>query len=442
MDSVSIIRKKRNNQPLSDLEIRWFVEQYTTGAIPDYQASALLMAGFLNGFSTEETVSLTRAMLESGKVLAFPNLPGRKVDKHSTGGVGDKLSLLLAPIVASCGVFVPMVSGRGLGHTGGTLDKLESIPGFNVNLKLDDFTAVLQKTGAGLIGQTPEIAPADRKLYALRDVTATVESIPFITASIMSKKIAEGIDALVLDVKSGSGAFMKTDEEALALAKSLVDTGTGYGKDVVAFITDMSSPLGFTAGNWIEVEEAWNGLNGRGPDDVMQLTHLLAGAMIWLGKRASSLEEGLEQSKLAVSSGKAAEKWLEMVTAQGGDTTVFFEPGFHSPNEKSIVTSPANGFIAAADTFQLGMATVAAGAGRFKKEDPVDPHAGIRFFKKPGKPVKKGETIAEVYAKDAAALRQSLALVEHAFSFSDSQPSVPKAVRYIVDASGVKPFTI
>jgi pyrimidine-nucleoside phosphorylase len=441
MDVVSIIRKKRDRKPLSAEEIAWFVDGYTKGTIPDYQASALLMAGFLNGMDAAETVALTRSMLESGRVLSFPELPGRKVDKHSTGGVGDKTSLLLAPIVAACGVYVPMVSGRGLGHTGGTLDKLESIPGFNVRLDIPQFTRVLAETGAGLIGQTEDIAPADRKLYALRDVTATVEHIAFITASIMSKKLAEGIDGLVLDVKSGSGAFMKTDEDALRLAESLVGTGLRYGKDVVAFITDMNGPLGLTAGNWLEVEEAWEGLNGGAPADLMELTHLLAGAMLWLGKAAPTLEEGIQLSEKTVASGKAAQKWLEMVAAQGGDISVFKRNNVHNPVAGTGIEAAQDGFIQSMDTFKLGMSTVIGGAGRLKKEDPVDAHAGIRFLKKTGDFVKKGETIAWVYANKDASLQPAAALVQQAVIVGTTKPESQKLVRYVVGAGGISPFS-
>jgi pyrimidine-nucleoside phosphorylase len=437
MDIVTIIRKKRDKHPLTPEEIQWFVKAYTKGDVADYHAAALLMAGFLNGMDTSETVALTRSMLESGSILSFPELPARKVDKHSTGGVGDKTSLLLAPIVAVCGLYVPMVSGRGLGHTGGTLDKLESIPGFSVRLDVPAFRKVLANTGAGLIGQTDDIAPADRKLYALRDVTATVEHIAFITASIMSKKLAEGIDALVLDVKSGSGAFMKTDQQAIELASSLVNTGLAYGKDVAAFITDMNQPLGNTAGNWLEVEEAWEGLNGGGPADLMELTHLLAGAMLWLGKAEPDLESGIERSKRTVSSGKAAEKWLQLVSAQGGDVSVFKKQNVHTPAETESITAPCDGFVTSMDTFKLGMATVLAGAGRLKKEDPVEAHAGIRFFKKTGDHVKKGETIARVFAKNETMLSQAVSNVQDALKIGAEKPEMSSLVRYFISSNGI-----
>src|SRR6056297_3743740 len=323
---VSLIRKKRDGKSLNESEIEFLIDSYTSDDLPDYQMSAFLMACFLNGLNDNEAAALTRSMLHSGIVLDLSDVPGVKVDKHSTGGVGDKLSLILAPIVASCGVPVPMISGRGLGHTGGTLDKLESIPGFTVDISLDRYKQILKNENMVLAGQTEEIAPADKRLYSLRDVTATVESIPLIAGSIMSKKLAEGIDALVLDVKFGSGAFMKKHEDAAELAKTLVGIGEEFGKQTIAYLTNMEQPLGNAVGNWLEVKEGIDCLNGNGPEDVMEITHLLAGTMIYLGKKASSVEDGIELSKKAVDDGTALQKWIDIVEEQGGDSGVVKDP--------------------------------------------------------------------------------------------------------------------
>src|SRR6056297_2527654 len=310
---VSIIRKKRDGKTLLNEEIKYLIDQYTADEIPDYQVSAFLMACFLNGLNDEESAALTKSMLHSGEIVDLSHVKGKKVDKHSTGGVGDKLSLILAPIVASAGVPVPMISGRGLGHTGGTLDKLESITGFTVDISLERYRNILKECHMVMARATEDIAPADKRLYALRDVTATVESIPLIAGSIMSKKLAEGIDALVLDVKFGSGAFMKTQEEAKELAQTLVAIGEDFGKETIAYLTNMEQPLGNAVGNWLEVKEGIDGLKGSGPEDVMQITHLLAGTMIYLGKKAATIEEGIEKSKAAVKDGSAYAKWLDIV---------------------------------------------------------------------------------------------------------------------------------
>src|SRR6056297_2112008 len=303
-NTVSLIRKKREKESLSSEEITFLID------------------AFLNGLNKKEASAFTHAMLHSGIIVDLSHVPGLKVDKHSTGGVGDKLSLILAPIVAACGVPVPMISGRGLGHTGGTLDKLESIPGFTVDVSLERYKEILEKQNLVLAGQTSEIAPADKKLYALRDVTATVECIPLIAGSIMSKKLAEGIDALVLDVKFGSGAFMKKHEDAAELAKTLVGIGEEFGKETVAYLTNMEQPLGYKVGNWLEVEESMKALQGNGPEDVMEVTHMLSGTMIMLGGKAGSIEEGIAMSKEAVDNGQAFEKWLELTELQDGDTGV------------------------------------------------------------------------------------------------------------------------
>src|SRR5580700_4569268 len=326
MRSVDLIRKKRDSGEHSREEIDFLVSGYTRGDIPDYQMAAWLMATWLRGLSLDETAALTEAMLHSGVVLDLSGLPGKKVDKHSTGGVGDKTSLILAPIVAAGGLTVPMISGRGLGHTEGTLDKLESIPGFNVNLSLEQFYSVLRECGMGLIGQTAEIAPADKKIYALRDATGTVENIGLICASIMSKKLAEGIDALILDVKTGSGAFMKREEDAVRLAEIMVDTGRRMGKKVVALITDMDQPLGRAAGHSVEIIECIDVLNGQGPGDLRDLSIELSAWMFYLGERTKSLDEGRRLAESMIASGKAREKFKQGIELQGGDVRVIDEP--------------------------------------------------------------------------------------------------------------------
>src|ERR1700739_2721879 len=326
MRVADLIRKKRDGGEITPEQINFLIEGYTSGQIPDYQVSALLMAILWRGMTHSETAALTDAMLRSGHTLDLSDLPGKKVDKHSTGGVGDKTSLIIAPIVAAGGLVVPMISGRGLGHTGGTLDKLESIPGFNVNLSLADFRAVLQTCGCALIGQTAEIAPADKKIYALRDVTGTVESLALICASIMSKKLAEGIDALVLDVKVGSGAFMKEEKDAAALAELMVETGKRMGKKVVALLTDMNQPLGRKAGNAMEVAESIDVLAGGGPADLRELCLELAAWMFFLGERVKSVEEGKKLSADLIASGRAQAKFREIVQLQGGDVSVIDDP--------------------------------------------------------------------------------------------------------------------
>src|ERR1700693_3859567 len=343
MRAVDLIRRKRDALELTREEIQQLIAAYTAGEIPDYQMSAWLMAVTLRGMSRAETAALTEAMLHSGRVLDFSHLRGRKVDKHSTGGVGDKTSLVIAPIVAAGGLKVPMISGRGWGHSGGTLDKLESIPGFNVNLSLSDFRRVLETCGCALIGQTAEIAPADKKIYALRDVTGTVESPALICASIMSKKLAEGIDALVLDVKTGSGAFMKKIEDAAGLAELLVETGKRMGKNVVALLTDMNQPLGRTAGNAMEVAEAIEVLSGGGPADLRELCLELAGWMFYLGERVKTVSEGKKLSAELIASGSAREKFREIVRLQGGDVAVVDDPRRLACAKQTLdVTSPTN----------------------------------------------------------------------------------------------------
>lgn len=389
--------------------------------------AAFLMAVFLNGLNDLEASTLTQAMLHSGEVLDLSDIPGAKVDKHSTGGVGDKVSLVLAPLVAACDVPVPMISGRGLGHTGGTLDKLESIPGFNVNLAISDYRSQLDRLGVVMIGQTEEIAPADRKLYALRDVTATVECIPLIAASIMSKKLAEGIDALVLDVKCGQGAFMKTEQDARKLAETLVGIGTAAEKPTVALLTDMDAPLGRAVGNWPETAEAIRILRCETPaggdvSDVIEVTLALAAEMICLGGKAETNSDGLKIAQKALNDGLAFEKMVELVQAQGGDPRVLDDPDSRPGSQPvAVVEADSSGFVQRIDSMQLGLASVALGAGRKKKDDEVDPIAGFVLNKGAGSPVERGEPLVTVYASEPS--RLEVDAVKRAFSIDAEPPS-------------------
>lgn len=409
--------------------MQFLVKGYVRGDIPDYQMAAFLMAVCFRGMNFEETTQLTEIMLNSGKVLDLSSIPGIKVDKHSTGGVGDTVSLILAPLVAACGVPVPMISGHGLGHTGGTLDKLESIPGFRTKLSLDDYEKVLSEVGVVMIGQTEELAPADRKMYALRDVTGTIDSIPLIAASIMSKKLAEGCDALVLDVKTGRGAFMEKYDEALELAKTLVTIGNKFGKRTLAFITDMSQPLGYAVGNWAEVVEAVECLRNRGPTDLIELTSTLAGAMLMLGAKAQTIEEGIEQSRMVLSSGKGYSKFLELVLHQGGDPK-FIEnlEQFPSPQHSVEIISNADGYVEKIDALEIGLACMELGAGRKKIRDKIDPNAGVVFKKKVGDSVRRGEHVATIYADRKERISAAKARVEGAFRYGPSKPNAPPLI--------------
>jgi pyrimidine-nucleoside phosphorylase len=440
-NTVSLIRKKRDGKSLDSDEIEFLVRSYTDDEIPDYQMSAFLMAAYLRGLTDGEAAALTKSMLHSGVVLDLSYIPGNKVDKHSTGGVGDKLSLILAPIVASCGVPVPMISGRGLGHTGGTLDKLESIPGFTVDVTLERYLEILKKQNMVLVGQTEEVAPADKRLYALRDVTATVESIPLIAGSIMSKKLAEGIDALVLDVKFGSGAFMQEHTRAMELAKTLVGIGEEFGKRTIAYMTDMDQPLGYAIGNWLEVRESIDALQGDGPDDVMEITHLLAGTMIHLGGKAGTVQEGIEKSRGAIEDGSAWQKWLDIVAEQGGDTQMVKNPGLYPEAEYvKDVKAVAEGYIHSMNAYEIGMVSLELGAGRRAKEDRIDPAAGILLKKKAGDIVKKGETIARLYSNNSEEMDKFEQFFSDAISFSNTKPDKRQLITHQVDTNGVHPW--
>ena len=419
--AIDVIRKKRDGGELSRSEIESLVNAYTTGDIPDYQVSAWLMAVVLRGMTRAETAALTDAMLRSGEVLDLSSLSAKKVDKHSTGGVGDKTSLVLAPLAAAAGVAVPMISGRGLGHTGGTLDKLEAIPGFNVNLPVAQFRRVLESCGCAMIGQTAEIAPADRKLYALRDVTGTVESPYLICASIMSKKLAEGIDALVLDVKTGSGAFMKSEEDAAFLAELMVETGERMGKQVVALITDMDQPLGCMIGNALEVVEVVDVLRGEGPEDLRQLCLELAGWMLHLGGVCATVAEGKMRSEKLISSGKALEKFRKMVELQGGDPRVIDDPKKLPQAQHTMrISSPRGGYLASLQCEQIGTACVVLGGGRERKEDSVDPTVGIVLHQKVGDAISAGEPLATIYYNAETRAARARQLLVESYRIDDS----------------------
>jgi len=431
MNTTELIRKKRDGNSLDSGEIGYLIKNFTSGIIPDYQISALLMAILLKGMNTTETAALTSAMLNSGKILNLSSIKGSKIDKHSTGGVGDKTSLIIAPIVASTGIYVPMISGRGLGHTGGTLDKLESIPGFRIDLSLSESIKILKKCGALLIGQTKEIAPADKLMYALRDVTATVESIPLITASIMSKKLAEGINGLVLDIKTGNGAFMIRRKDSIELAESLVMTAKSFDKKVIAFITDMNQPLGNYIGNWLEVYESVQVLLGNIKNDLYSLSIKLAGAMIYLGKGANSLKDGEQIAKKQIENGKAFKKFLEIVELQGGNTDYINYPEkYPKPKYSKKLRSTNNGFIKEMNTYQIGMASLELGAGRRTKKDIIDHKAGIVIHKKIGDSVKKGELICELYSDSK--IKTTDEMLINSFQISKEKPKKLKLIKKII----------
>jgi pyrimidine-nucleoside phosphorylase len=434
MRAVDLIRKKRDGGDLTTEEIRFLISGYTAGEIPDYQMSPWLMAVVWRGMTQAELAALVEAMMESPRRLDLSALAARKVDKHSTGGVGDKTSLIIAPIAAAAGVVVPMVSGRALGHTGGTLDKLESIPGFNTRLTLGEFQQMLGETGCALIGQTDEIAPADRKLYALRDATATVESPYLICASIMSKKLSESIDALVLDVKTGSGAFMKSEEESAYLAELMVETGRRVGKRVVALVTDMDQPLGRAVGNSLEVIESVEVLRGGGPADLRDLCLDLAAWMLHLGERAASVEEGRERAAEILQSGAALEKFRQIVRRQGGDDAVIDDPGrLPRAVNREEVPSLAAGRVTAIACENIGLASVWLGAGREKKEDAVDPAVGLIVHKKIGDAVAEGEPLVTLHYNAASRAEAARKLVQQSYRIEPgAQAKLRQMVRRII----------
>jgi pyrimidine-nucleoside phosphorylase len=435
--AVDIIIKKRDGAELVADEIRHMVHGAANGRVPDYQLAAWLMAIYLKGMTFSELASLTEAMVHSGEIYKLSSVPGRKVDKHSTGGVGDKVSLALAPLVAAAGVPVPMMAGRALGHTGGTLDKLESIPGFNVHLEKRAFVDQIHRIGVAMIGQSEAVAPADRKLYALRDVTGTVESIPLIAASIMSKKIAAGVEALVMDVKTGNGAFMAREKDAMTLAQTLVAVGHKVEMPVVALLTDMSQPLGRAVGNANEVAEAISVLKGEGPPDVRELVLALGAEMLLLGKRSGSAADARLELIRCIEAGKAVEKFAQLLEAQGGNPRVIDEPsllGLHDLEEE-IVTADRNGYISGFDTRAIGMASMILGAGRQRVDEEIDHSVGIYVEKKIGEQVAPGEAIFRILYRDRDRMAQTKAILSRALTFAD-RPLPPRdLVKFRIDAS-------
>jgi pyrimidine-nucleoside phosphorylase len=430
MRAVDLIAKKRDGQSLTADEIDFLVRGYISGDIADYQMSALLMAIYLRGMSSAETVALTEAMLHSGTVLDLSDLAPRRVDKHSNGGVGDKTSLVIAPVVAAAGVLVPMISGRALAHSGGTLDKLESIPGFRTDLSLQEFRRALDRVGVALIGQTVEIAPADKKIYALRDVTATVPSPPLMAASIMSKKMAEGISGLVLDVKVGSGAFLKDEEQSRALAKTMIGIARGLGKDAVALITDMNQPLGRAVGNSMELVEAFETLKGRGPDDFNQLCRELSAEMLLLGDAASTLEEGRSQYDRLIGSGAALEKMREIIESQAGDARVIDDyellPG--SPSRREV-RAGSTGFVSSIDTEQIGRASMLLGAGRVRLDSAIDYGVGIAVNARIGEEVGSGSVIATIHFNESQSADEAEDLVLRAYKIESERKPPPALIK-------------
>ena len=424
-----LIAKKRDGGSLSESEVRSLIAGFMDGSVADYQMSAFAMAVFYRGMSFEETVAMTLAMRDSGKVVDFGGLSAPKVDKHSTGGVGDKVSICLAPVVAACGVAVPMMSGRGLGHTGGTLDKLEAIPGFRVGLSVAEFRAQVRKLGCALIGQTGQMAPADKRLYALRDVTGTVESIPLITSSILSKKLAEGIDALVLDVKVGRGAFMKTEADARALARSLVRVGRLAGKRVSALLTDMSAPIGFTVGNALETIEALEVLHGGGPEDLQELTWALGAEMLQAANAAKSKSSAERKLRQAVRDGSALRKMRDIVEAQEGDPRVVDEPDrLRLARHRTTVAATRSGFVNEIDPLEVGYASMGLGAGRTRAEDAVDPGAGVRLNVQLGDRVRAGDEVATLYSSKRALLAPASERVAAAFRVGARRRTIPSRI--------------
>ena len=424
MRPYELIKAKRDGQVLQAAEIRAFISGFTLGAIPEYQMSAMCMAIFFRGLSPVELGAWTRAMLESGEVLDLSDTPGIKVDKHSTGGVGDKVSLCLAPLAAACGVPVPMISGRGLGHTGGTLDKLEAIPGFRVDLSIERYRQLVREVGACLIGQTATLAPADKKLYALRDVTATVDCIPLIASSIMSKKMAEGIDALVLDVKVGSGAFMKTIEDARTLARTMIEIGAQMQRKVTALLTDMDQPLGNAVGNALEVIEAVAVLRGAAPKDLTEVNHALTAEMLVLGGKAADAQSARRLIQAAIDDGSALAKLKQIVEAQGGEGAVIDDPTLlPQAKGRARVDAPSAGFVGAIDSEAVGLAAMVLGAGRERVDSVIDPAVGFVLRKKVGQPVRLGESLVDVHYNDPTHLEEVRRRVLAAYRIDPEAPS-------------------
>src|SRR6476469_1631361 len=439
MRPLDLIRNKRDGGEMSSDEIGFLVRAYTDDQIPDYQMAAWLMAVLIRGMTGPELSALTSAMLHSGEVLDLSDIPGPKVDKHSTGGVGDKTSLIIAPTVAAAGVIVPMTSGRGLGHTGGTLDKLQSIPGFNINLSLSEFRRVLKSCGCGLIGQTAEIAPADKKIYALRDVTATVESPNLICASIMSKKLAEGIDGLVLDVKTGSGAFMKTEKDSVHLAELMVETGERMGKKMVALITDMDQPLGLKVGNSLEVEECIEVMKGGGPADLREVSVELSAWMFYLADKTQSVDEGRQLASQLITDGSALQKFREIIVQQSGDPGVIDDSrNLPQAQHQLLFASPSSGFVSSIQCEQVGIASLVLGGGREKKEDVIDPAVGLVLHKKVGDPVRAGEPLCTIHYNSDARLNDARKLLQQAYRVGEPPPVNRPLIHRVIAGKGTR----
>lgn len=434
MRAYDVILKKRQGEALSTEEIAWFIDGFVKGDIPDYQVAAWLMAVYFRGMDARETADLTRAMMMSGDTVDLSGIRGIKVDKHSTGGVGDTTTLVLAPLVAACGAPVAKMSGRGLGHTGGTLDKLESIPGFNVALSVREFVDAVNRVGVAVVGQTGNLVPADKLLYALRDVTATVDSIPLIASSIMSKKLAAGADAIVLDVKTGTGAFMKSLEDSKALAQAMVDIGNSMGKKTVAAITDMNQPLGLKVGNSLEVEDAIETLRGDGSPRLRELCIVLGGHMLKLAGLASTAVAGSEMIEDALVSGRGLEKFAEMIRSQGGDPEVVSDPS-RLPRARHIVEVKAksSGYVASIDAEGIGVAAMVLGAGRTRKDDSIDLAVGLVMEVNIGDKVERGDVIARVYANDEARVPDAVRRIREAIRYSDEEVTPPPLVYDIIE---------
>ena len=440
---IDILRKKRDGGALSEREIRFVAQGAAGDSIPADQLAAWLMAAWIRGLSLEETRALTLAMRDSGESLQPANLGKVTVDKHSTGGVGDKTSFLVAPMAAACGVTVPMISGRALGHTGGTLDKLEAIPGYRTTLTMTEFETVIAKCGASIIGQTDQLAPADRKLYALRDHTGTVENPGLICASILSKKLAAGLNGLVLDVKTGSGAFLRKIEDAEYLAALMVATAESAGTRTVALLTDMSQPLGRAAGNWIELVECVALLRGARPawsEDLRELSLILAGWMLHLGGKAETPEAGYALAEAALADGAALAAFMKMVDAQGGDVLAFDDQAFHKPGATLELAAWESGYVAEMDTTALGWAVQRTGAGREKADTPVDPHAGILFHARRGARVERGQLFATIYASNGEMLAEPAELIRNAVMIAEEPPVPVKLVGKIFTSENSEEF--
>lgn len=434
-----LIERKREGGRLEEAEWHELIREYSAGKVPDYQMSALLMAIFFRGLDRGETNALTDSMIESGGRLELSHLQAARIDKHSTGGVGDKVSLILAPLIASLGVAVPMMSGRGLGHTGGTLDKLESIPGFRTNISLAEAARQVESIGCALIGQTKEIAPADRKLYALRDATATVEVIPLIAASIMSKKLAEGLTGLVLDVKQGSGAFMPDPDRAQALARAMIQLGADRGCPVVALLTAMDRPLGFACGNALEVRESIDVLSGAGPEDLMEVTYALGAEMLLLAGAASNPRDAWRMMRDAIGSGSALTKFAEIIDAQGGDASIVEDQEIlPSAPVKAEYLAASDGFVTEVAPRTVGHGVIALRGGRRTMEDRIDPSVGFVITAKPGDQVRRGQTVATIHALDDSGIREGKRALSDAITIGDSRPSPIPLVSVKITIDGVR----